>query len=108
MQPHTEQPDEARIARLLATAANDAPRPDRAALDRLRERSTAAFLAATSEPVTPAKRNYSMFAIRSLLAAAAVSFIAGVIALSPWNRGESEQTLGFALAKASRADSLHF
>lgn len=80
---------------------------DRAALDRLRLSSTEAFLAAAPQPVELAKRSYSMFAIRSLIAVAALLVVALLVSVSPWSKRTAGDSLGAALHQAAVSDTLH-
>jgi Flp pilus assembly protein TadD/predicted Zn-dependent protease len=76
------RPTDEQIAALLAAADRDAPPPDRAILDRLRDQSLEAFQSATPGPATisPRKRIMVVSALRWVAAAAAVLFVGIVLA----------------------------
>ena len=69
--------DEERIAADLAAIERDAPPPDRAFLDALRETSAAAFLSA-APPTTPRKRAMKLHSPRWIAAVAAL-LVVGVV-----------------------------
>src|SRR5262245_9591949 len=107
MQPEPQDKDEAALARLIGVVDRSAVPVDRAALDRLRLRSTEMYLAAVPQPVELAKRSYSMFAIRSLIAAAALVVVALLVSVNPWSKRTDGDSLGAALHQAAAADTLH-
>ena len=73
-------PTDEQLAALLAAADRDAPPPDRAFLERLREQSQAAFEGTTpqSTPISPRKRIMIPSALRWVAAAAAV-LVVGIV-----------------------------
>ncbi|HUR54841.1 MAG TPA: VIT and VWA domain-containing protein, partial [Gemmataceae bacterium] len=74
-----EPPDDDKpIADLLAAADRDAPMPDRAFLDRLREQSTAAFSAAAT-PLSLRKRIMLRASFRWVAACAAAVLVLGIV-----------------------------
>ena len=75
-------PTDEQLVALLAAADKDAPPPDRALLDRLRQQSTAAFQTALpqSTPFSPRKRTMILSSLRWIAAAAAVLVVGIVVA----------------------------
>lgn len=75
-----QHPTDEPLADLLGATAKDAPGVDRAFLDRLRERSCAAFEAAAPvTPPPPPHKRKTMFSIRWIAAAAAAVLVIGLV-----------------------------
>jgi hypothetical protein len=80
--PEPEPTDE-QLAALMAATEKDAPPPDRAFLDRLREQTQAAFEAATRQATplsatSPSKRTMFPFSFRWIAASAAALLLLGI------------------------------
>ena len=79
---NTPEPDDKPVADLLAAADRDAPMPDRAFLDRLRDQSMAAF-AAAAKPHTLRERIMLRASFRWVAACAAAVLVLGVV-IAKW------------------------
>ncbi len=86
-------PDEVELANLLASVDREAPPPDRAFLDALRERSAAAFL-----PITPRSRTMKISSLRWIAAVAALLLVGVVFAQWIANRRRSPRERGIVRA----------
>src|SRR5260370_27435475 len=100
--------DERRIASMLSAAGKDAAPPDPAFLDKLREQSTEAYLAAFPRQAPQRRRRVmvqSMVRWAASVAAALVFLVGGYLVFFA---GPSGPTFGTVLANVARSDSSHF
>src|SRR5262245_8675121 len=107
MTPQNERPHDDPLETLLAAASRDSPAPDAGFLGRLRERSTEAFVAASSPLTIPLPRRRCMvtFLSRSLAPAAALLVLFG--GLLYWRSLYVPPPFGRVVEKLNEAKTLH-
>jgi predicted Zn-dependent protease len=109
MNPTTDPPDDPQFEALLASANRDAAPPDSAFLDRLREQSTAVFLASSPQSNLPKKGRF--MATRTLGAlAASVAAVLLVSAGLYWylEAPDAEPAFGRVLDNVAKTQTIHF
>jgi tetratricopeptide (TPR) repeat protein len=106
MNPTDDRRDDEQFEALLAAAGRDAPPPDPAFLERLREQSTEVFLSSSPQTPLPRRRPMILRALRVLASAAALVFVA--VGLYWYVRvRDAEPAFGQVLENAARARTLH-
>lgn len=106
---HEHNLDEERLAKMLASARHDAAPPDAEFLRRLREQSTAAFVAANRPTIQPTSdRRYRMWTVRGLIAASAASVLAMAFFWGPSTSNNAGRAFGEVADKIASAKTLHY
>ncbi len=108
MNPQEESHDEEQLASLMANLNQDAPPPDAAFLDRLREQSTEAFLALSPDHTqrSTTRRWTSSSAIRALVFPLAAAILLGIIWFSS-SFSKRDPDLAVILDNVANAQSFH-
>jgi predicted Zn-dependent protease len=107
MNPTDDHFDDEQFEALLAAAGRDAPPPDPAILERLREQSTEVFLASSSQKSLRNRGRIMISHALRVLAASAALFLLGVgLYWYVWQRN-AEPDFGQVLANAARAQTIH-
>ncbi|HUT94170.1 MAG TPA: VIT domain-containing protein [Thermoguttaceae bacterium] len=109
MNPNDNPSEDDRYAALLASIDTDTVAPDKAFLDRLRERSTEVFAAEHRRSALQGRRRRRMMvaALRTLAGAAAAAVLAAAWLWSSTSPSDSAVAFGEVLQNVIEADTLH-